>query len=401
MRIFLAILLLSSSQLATQMILPALPGIAVHFQLSEADTQQIIMLYFISFGLSQLLYGPWSDAVGRRKVFFTGLGLFLLGSILCALAVSPDMLALGRIFQGLGAGSPLILSRTILSSTMQGDRLKKAYGTMAIAASITSISAPFLGGVLTTAFDWQTVFLIFCGHLVLALVVGSVLLPPDSQPTHRVSLRGSVRDFALLLSDIRFVTAGSFKWLPTLMFLSLGTFLPFEMQRRFGMSAEEYGSAMVLPVFGLLVGAMLARVLQKYCTSETIIALFWPLNVIAGLLLLFYPPSIVATLVAISLYMVLSGAYYANCLQLIMVPFKEKGGTASALVGAIDMFIFSMIAGLVNRYWVTDLASLGELFLVCSVLIAISWIALKLINGERNTKFAFTGRITQNAPGSD
>lgn len=377
MRLFLAILLMSSTQLATQMVLPALPDIARHFALSEADAQQIIMLYFISFGFSQLFYGPWVDSVGRRQVFFTGLGLFLVGTILCVLAVSSEMLAIGRVLQGLGAGSPLILSRTILSSTMQGERLKKAFGSLAIAASMTSLAAPFLGGIFTSMFGWQQVFAIFIVHLVLALLAGSKLLPPDQQTVRQISVRRAIRDYAELITDVRFFTAGLFKWLPTMTFMSLATFLPFEMQRRFGLSVEQYGSMMTLTLFGLLIGSTIARVLQRYFSSETIIAIFWPLYPIAGWVLLVHPPSVISTMIAVTLFMVLSGSYYANALQLVMHPFKEKGGTASALVGSIDMLVFSLLAAVVNRYWVTDLASLGELFITCSIVVVASWLGLK------------------------
>lgn len=377
MRLFLAILLLSSSQLATQMILPALPAIASHFALSDADAQQIIMLYFISFGLSQLFYGPWVDALGMRRVFYAGLGVFLLGSILCFSAASEQMLALGRILQGLGAGSPFILSRVILSNTLHGDKMKKAFGSLAIAASITSIAAPFVGGLLTAASGWQSVFGIFTLHLLVALVAGFKLLPQEQKSKRKFSLRGALQDYAALATDSRFISAGLFKWLPTLMFLSLATFLPFEMQKRFGMSADQYGSFMMVPLFGLLIGSTIARLLLKYVRSSSIIAIFWPLALVSSLILMFYPPSIWSTLTAVSLFMVLGGTYYASSVQLAVAPFKEKGGTASALVGSIDMCVFSLIAALVNRYWVTDLYRLGELFLLCSLLIGLSWIVLK------------------------
>lgn len=377
MRLFLAVLLLSSSQLATQMVLPAMPDIAGYFQISQADTQQIIMLYFVSFGISQLFCGPWVDAFGTRKIFYVGLMLFLLGSVLCFSATTPEMLASGRILQGLGSGSPFILSRVILSNSMPSLKLKKALGSLAIAASVTSIAAPFIGGLLTTSFSWQAVFILFSLHLVVALAFGAKLLPEETQRPRSVSLTSAARDYAQLITDRRFIGAGLFKWLPTLMFMSLGTFLPFEMQRRFGLTAEQYGSLMTFAVFGLLVGSTTARILLKYLASETIIALFWPLSLVAAIILMFYPPGVMATLVAVSCFMILSGTYYAASIQLIMEPFKAKSGTASALVGAIDMCIFSLIAALVNRFWVTDLVSLGELFLACSILIAMAYLLLR------------------------
>ena len=93
---------MSCGQLGVQIFLPALPDIAAHFSLSDADARQIIMLFYLSFGLSQLFYGPWSDIVGRRKVFIYGQLLFIVGSFVCYLADSPLMLSIGRIFKAWG-----------------------------------------------------------------------------------------------------------------------------------------------------------------------------------------------------------------------------------------------------------------------------------------------------------
>ncbi len=377
MRLILAILLLSSAQFGTQLFLPSLPQIAAHFNLSDAAAQQIIMLYFISFGLSQLFYGPWTDAIGRRKVFITGQSLFLFGSVLCYLSYSADMLAFGRVLQGLGAGAPLILSRVVLGSTMSGDKLKKALGSLAIAASFVAVLAPFIGGWLTTAFDWQVTFAVFAFYVALVSVIGFVMLPPDKPQVHKLSVRATIKDYGSLLANKQFTTAASFKWLPTLLFMSSGTYLPFALQNNFSLTPEQYGSYMMLPVCGLVVGSSLARILQKYFSSQAIIALFWPLIVLSALILQFYPTTLMSTLVAYSLFMIASGAYYPSCLQLVMEPFKAKAGTATALMGAIDMFLFSMLASIVNKYWVTDIQSLGSLFFWVSMLIGVNWLVMQ------------------------
>jgi DHA1 family 2-module integral membrane pump EmrD-like MFS transporter len=378
LRLLLAILLLSSAQFGTQLFLPALPDIAAHFNLSDADAQQMIMLFFISFGLSQLFYGPWADAVGPRKVFYAGQIVFLLGSVLCSVASSANMLALGRILQGLGAGGPLILSRVILGSTMTGDKLKKAFGSLAIAASIVSVLSPLIGGWLTTTLGWSFTFMAFTVYLVVTSIIGLLLLPPSQQSRHSLSFRRSLRDYGSLLMNKKFVTAGSFKWLPTILFLSAATYLPFVLQDKFALSAEQYGSYMMIPMCGLIIGSSVARWIQKYYSSQTIIAMFWPLIVLCGLILQFYPTTLISTLVAFSVFMVACGAFYPSSLQLVIEPFKEKAGTASALVGAIDMFVFSMLAAAVNRYWVTDIQSLGTIYLLVSVLLAVNWGVLYL-----------------------
>ncbi|MCJ8268998.1 MAG: hypothetical protein MJK04_06290, partial [Psychrosphaera sp.] len=204
-----------------------------------------------------------------------------------------------------------------------------------------------------------------------------VMLPPDKPQVHKLSVRATIKDYGSLLANKQFTTAASFKWLPTLLFMSSGTYLPFALQSTFSLTAEQYGSYMMLPVCGLVVGSSLARILQKYFSSQAIIALFWPLIVLSALILQFYPTTLTSTLVAYSLFMIASGAYYPSCLQLVMEPFKAKAGTATALMGAIDMFLFSMLASIVNKYWVTDIQSLGSLFFWVSMLIGVNWLVMQ------------------------
>jgi MFS family permease len=372
---------MSSTQLATQLLFPALPQMAADLSLSAADTQQIVVLYFIGFGLSQLVYGPWTDSLGLRRVFYTGQLLFLLGSLLCAVATSPLMLAMGRVLQGLGAGAPMVLSRVILSTTMNSSQLKKALGTTAIAASVTSLSAPFIGGWLTTTVDWQFVFMVFTGYVVLVTVAGHWILPQQQRKnTKALSWSAMGRDYWLLLQDKRFMTAASFKWWPTMLFLSAATFLPFELQSRFDLTPAEYGSYMVFPMLGLIVGSTLARSLHQRFSSMQMIAMFWPLLLICALVMMYNPNQLELILLAYSCFMVMCGGFYPNALQLVLQPFKHKPGTATALLGAADMLIFTLLATLVNRLWVDSLADLGVVFLVVALIIAVNLLVLFDVN---------------------
>lgn len=373
MPLFLAILMLSCSQFGSQIFLPALPEIAQHFAITNSQAQQIIMLYFVSFGLSQLVFGPWSDNVGRRKVFLVGQLLFIMGSILSALATSPTMLAMGRIFQGLGAGAPLIVSRTLLSDTLKGEKQGQAFASLAIAASLISVMAPLLGGWLTTTSNWQGLFVFITLYLAMTWLIGFYLLPRTTAKSNTVSVPAIITEYANLMVDGRFLTAASFKWLPSLLYLTCVTFFPFEFQQKLAISAQAYGFYMTLSMAGLILGTVLAKVIQKYMSYQHILALFWPLLLLAGVGFYCLPFSLETTLVSYGLFMICAGAFYPCCLQLIVAPFQDKAGTVNALSGAIDMFVISMIAILVSKYWLTDMQSLGSLFMIVASLLAISW----------------------------
>ena len=373
MYLFLAILVLSCAQFGSQIFLPALPAIAGHFAIADSDAQQIMMLYFAAFGLSQLIFGPWSDSVGRRKVFLFGQWLYIAGTVLSALATSPLMLAAGRICQGLGAGAPLIVSRTLLSDTLKGDRQHRAFASLAVAASVISVLTPALGGWITLTGSWQALFAIVSLYLVLVWLIGWRLLPRKTGQYRQVNVPGVLRQYGSLLRDGRFVTAASFKWLPSLLFLTCVTYFPFEFQQRLGMSAQQYGFYMTLSATGLILGTLLAKAALRYCSYRQILALSWPLLLLSGLGFCLLPPDLPGILVSYGFFMICGGAFYPCCLQLMVAPFPEKTGTVNALSGAVDMFVISLVASLFIEFWLTDLRSLGIMFLGVSLLLAISW----------------------------
>ena len=373
MYLFLAILMLSCAQFGSQIFLPALPAIAAHFAIANSDAQQIMMLYFVAFGLSQLIFGPWSDSAGRRRVFLWGQLLYVIGSVLSAMASSPWMLAVGRICQGLGAGAPLIVSRTLLSDTLAGDRQHRAFASLAVAASVISVLTPMLGGWITLTGSWRSLFVIVACYLVLVWLIGWRLLPRRQGRRQAVRVPDILRQYGGLLRDGRFITAASFKWLPTLLFLTCVTYFPFEFQQRLSMSAQDYGFYMTVSTTGLILGTLLAKVALRYFNYRQILALCWPLLLISGLGFCLLPPTLTGILVSYGCFMICGGAFYPCCLQLMVAPFPDRIGTVNALSGAIDMFVISLVASVFIEFWLTDLQSLGLMFLGVSLLLAISW----------------------------
>ena len=373
MHLFLAILMLSCAQFGSQIFLPALPQIAEQFSLSNTDTQQIIMLYAIGFGLSQLLYGPWSDIAGRRKIFLLGQLLFIIGSLCCAMATSATMLAIGRILQGLGAGAPLIVSRTILGDVLIGDKLKQAFASMAIAASVITVITPTLGGWLTTNTSWQLLFSLVSLYLALTWLIGFKLLPAQTSRKKSKSVTKILKEYSVLVTNARFLCPASFKWLPNLLFMCTVTFFPFEFQKQFALSAEQYGFYISITMGGLVLGTVLVKIAQKHWHYHSILALFWPLLLLSSLGFYFLPFTLVNALLSYSLFLICGGAFYTCCLQLIIEPFRQQAGTVNALSGAVDMFGCALLAMFINKYWLVDSQSLGLLFLLVTGLLAISW----------------------------
>ena len=173
--LLLAMMIIATGQVGVSIYLPSLPLIASDLSVTQVDVQLLVTLFLVGFGLSQLFYGPMSDAVGRRPIFLLGQGVYLIGTIVC-FTFSDNMTALevGRLLQGLGAGSASVLGRSVLRDSYDGPQLTKALSYISITASIMPIIAPVFGGWISFHLGWQAVFLFvllyFISHIYSRLL---------------------------------------------------------------------------------------------------------------------------------------------------------------------------------------------------------------------------------------
>jgi len=304
--------------------------------------------------------------------------IFIIGTLTAGLAKNEVMFALGRILQGLGAAAPLLISRTILASKLDGKTLKSATGSLAIAASIVAVIAPWFGGVITTEFSWQILFLVVTGYFLSIWFIGFQFLSKEQSVKQVNQLKFAVMlsQYKDLIVQSKFISIASFKWIPTFLYLTSQIYYPFELQEKFNLSAAQYGTAMMLPTIGLLLGTVLAKFLQKYLSFKSILLLFWPLIFISGLILFIMPFSLFSSLFSYSLLMIAFGTYYPCCIHLIVTSFKQSSGTASALVGAIELLFFSLLAILMCKYVIMSYLSLSLLYVIASIFLLFSWFVL-------------------------
>ena len=105
---------------AIDLYLPAMPQIVADLNTDDAAVQFTFTVYFIAFGLAQLIYGPLADRYGRRLPVFLGLIIYIIGSLMCAWAADVDALTLGRLVQAIGAGAPMVIVRAVVRDLHTG-----------------------------------------------------------------------------------------------------------------------------------------------------------------------------------------------------------------------------------------------------------------------------------------
>ena len=179
----LALLVLVSAMppLGTAAYLAGLPMAAEDLGITTGAAQLTLTVYIIGLALGQVVIGPLSDRLGRRKPLLIGIGAFVIFSV--AIAFSPNLeVMLGlRLLQGISASAGMVLGRAIVHDLVQGDRAARALNIITAAGLIVPALAPLLGSAILAFADWRTIFLVLAG-LGAAVGIWSAIKIPETHP---------------------------------------------------------------------------------------------------------------------------------------------------------------------------------------------------------------------------
>ena len=148
----------ASGTLATNILLPSLPSIAIAVGVSSAQVTAAITIFLAMFALGQLVVGPMSDRFGRRVPVMIGFAVFFAGSIWCALANDLPTLLTGRVVQAGGACATSVLSRAIARDLFEGEKLARVLTFVMVAMAAAPGFSPLVGGALDHFFGWRSAF---------------------------------------------------------------------------------------------------------------------------------------------------------------------------------------------------------------------------------------------------
>ncbi len=160
-RIFLAALFSATAMgpMAMQLPVPSIPAIAKDFDVPIGIASRNISISAVTIAISTLFYGPLSDRFGRRPVLLAGIVLFIVGTIVAALATTLELLIVGRVIQAIGGAAGLVIARAIVRDVYGPERAASVIGTLTVAMVAAPMIAVILGGVLTDAFGWRSIFI--------------------------------------------------------------------------------------------------------------------------------------------------------------------------------------------------------------------------------------------------
>ena len=358
---------------AIDMYLPALPAIASDLRASTAATQMTLMVFFVAFGVCQIVYGPVSDMVGRKPPLYFGIVVFALGSVGCGLAPSITWLIVFRFVQGLGAASVMVIPRAIIRDLHTGADATRLMSLVMLVFSVSPILAPLVGSGLIVPFGWRAVFVAVTLASVLSFLLVAFVLPETRPPEERVevSVRSVLDGFGELFRDWRFLGLtfiGGFGMASFFAFLASSSFIYIGY---FGLTPAQYGLTFSLNAIGFIGASQfsgyladrfgIARVVSVAVTCFTVMAVALFVVVAAGSDSL---PVLVAMLFLAFAWL---GLVIPSTMVLSLEDHGPIAGMASALGGTLQMITGAVMIVVASAFFNGTALPMVTTIAVCAV----------------------------------
>ncbi|ULQ53198.1 multidrug effflux MFS transporter [Flavihumibacter fluvii] len=347
-------LLTAIGPFSIDMYLPAFPDIARGLNTTVAKVMLSLSSFFIGISAGQLLYGPLLERYGRKKPLYAGLIIYLIASVGCAMATTVNGLILFRFLQALGGCVGMVAARAMVRDLFEVKENAKIFSLLMLVVAVSPIIAPTLGGYVTAAFGWRYVFVMLI--LVALIIITAIyfLLPESKQPDPNFSLKPKpiIDSFMGIIRHPQFYTYSLTGAIASAGLYAYISGSPHVFMEIFKVSERQYGWIFALIAMGLIGSAQINTVLLKNYTSEQIIKAALSSQCIIGVILagITYAGwgDLFVTIFLIFIFLCCQGFIFPNSSALSLAPFGHNAGSASALLGAMQMFIGASASALVS-----------------------------------------------------
>jgi DHA1 family bicyclomycin/chloramphenicol resistance-like MFS transporter len=344
--------LVATGPLSTDMYLPALPTIRAAFGVTTYEVQLTLSVFMFGLAFAQLILGPLSDKFGRRSVLIGGLGLYFITSLVCAWAPSIDILIIARFFQAVGVCAGGVVGRAVVRDIHGPENAARMLAHISTAIAVAPLLAPLVGGQLTVAYGWPSVFVAMSVIAAVLIVTTAVTLPESNhwRQADAMQFKRFMRNYGTLIKDDAyrsFLLAAAFNFAGLFAFISGASFVLIES---LGLDVEYFGFAFGFVVVGFMVGSQLSGRYTKRVGIPRMVEWGGRVAILSGSLGLaiqfVVTPSVFSVIMPMALYLVSVGLVLPNAMAGAISPHQDMAGAASALLGFVQM-VLAAGAGLV------------------------------------------------------
>ncbi len=343
--IVLVALMMSMTALAIDAVLPAFDMIRADIVMAHPNQAQLLIsLLFAGLALGQLVSGPLSDALGRKKILYAGLGLFLLGTVLCIFSQDLTALLLGRFVQGLGVSGPYICAISIVRDKFAGRQMAKIMSVVMMIFITVPALAPSIGQAIMLVADWRAIFVFYLifAAAVIALIFFRLEETLPREKRIAFSVKAISDGFKTVISNR--LTAGY----TLAMGLFFGCFLGYINSSQ-QILQELYGTGKLFTVYfgglALVLGfasffnSRFVERLGMHFISRRAIYVIIASSVLFLLLQFFIQPALWIFVIYASILFFSFGLVFGNLNAIAMEPMGHVAGIAAAVIGASSSLI--------------------------------------------------------------
>jgi len=346
--------LVALGPLTLDLYLPALPRISDDLSVPSSVVQLTLTGTLAGLALGQLIVGPLSDSLGRRKPLMAGIVLHMLASLVCLVAPNIEILGIARVLQGVGASAAMVVAIAVVGDLFADSAAATVLSRLMLVLGVAPVVAPSLGAAVLLHASWHWTFAVL---VVLAgglFVVAAFALPETLPPAHRLPLRlGAVGStYVALLRDVRFVILVLVAALAMSGLFAYISGASFVLQGRYGLTQQVFAAVFGAGAVSFITASQVNVVLLRRFSPQGIVVFALCFGVIAGAafvgLTLAQVGGLAAFLVPVWSILASMGMVIPNAPALALSRHHEAAGTAAALLGAAQFGIGAVVAPVVG-----------------------------------------------------
>jgi MFS transporter, DHA1 family, multidrug resistance protein len=346
---FLIILILGAlstvSPFSIDMYLPAFPQIAHDLGTTPAEISLSVSGYFIGLALGQLFYGPLLDRFGRKPPLYAGMSLFVAASIGCMTVRSPGLFIAFRLLQAVGGCVAQVGAVAMVRDFFPVEESAKILSLIILVLSVSPLFAPSIGSFFATTVGWPWIFVSLAAYAFIVMAVIGLFLPEGHKADPDISLRprAIADEFLKIITRPEFYTyavGGAFSFAGLFVYV---TGSPIIFINTFHVTPRVYGLIFALLACGFIAGSQFniwlsrrhqdRKIFRNALICQNIVVLI----LLTGTALGWY--GLTANVALLLLYLPFCGVAYPNAAAIALSPFSKNVGSASALLGFIQMGI--------------------------------------------------------------
>lgn len=379
--------LITVSPFSIDMYLPAFSQIAKDFGTTPAKISLSITSYFLGLAIGQMIYGPLLDRYGRKKPLYAGLFLYILASVGCMLSASAELLIGFRFLQAIGGCVAIVAAFTMVRDFFPVEESAKVFSLLMLILGASPLLAPTAGGFITTALGWHWIFIILALIVVLISIATFFFLPSGPAPDASVSLKPGqmIKTFSEIIKNRQFLTytlAGAFSFCAMFVYVAGSPVIFMEV---FHASPQTYGFIFAAMSIGFIGSNQVNILLLRRYRGEQIFYAAILIQLIISLIFLagayFQWFGFTGTFCVLFFTLSCLGFTYPNASALALAPFTKNIGSASALIGSLQIGIAGLASAGVGIF---NTRSSEPVALLLAVSAGIAF--LVLVSGRRSLR---------------